>query len=135
MEFPKGDVCRKLANPIMVGTKTFWKDGTTMINTARLCQKMGGLKSRLLFSMTKLHWKITPIARRGERDRNEKSWVLKLNQEVAQGPMNQRPDFVEAKRELKRLHGEDVKEISEGNTPIHLVQRSRQRRGQQFEGL
>ena len=37
------------------------------------------------------------IATRGERYRNEKSWVLKLNEEGAQKPTNQRPDFVEAK--------------------------------------
>ena len=70
-----------------------------------------------------------------ERDRTEKSWVLKLNKEGSQGPMNQGRDFVEAKREMKRLHDEHAKEISEGNTPIHLVQRSRQRRHQQCEGL
>ena len=34
----------------------FWEDGTRMTNTASLCQKFGGLKSRL-FSMTNLHWK------------------------------------------------------------------------------
>ena len=75
------------------------------------------------------------IATRQERYRDEKSWVLKLNEEGAQGLMNQRPDFVEAKREMKILHGEHVKETSEGNTPIHLVQRLRQRRHQQSEGL
>ena len=36
---------------------------------------------------------------------------------------------------LKRLHDEYVKETSEGNTPIHPTQRTRQRRDQQFEGL
>ena len=50
------------------------------------------------------------IARRRERDRNEKSWVLKLHKESAQGPMNQRPGFVAAKREMERLHDEHVKE-------------------------
>ena len=64
------------------------------------------------------------IATRGERDRNEKSWVFKLNKEGCPGPTNQRPDFVEAKREMKGLHDEFVKETSEGNTPIHPVQRS-----------
>ena len=49
--------------------------------------------------------------------------------------MNQRLDFGEAKREMKRLHDEYTKETSEGNTPTQLVQRSRQRRHQQFEGL
>ena len=57
-------------------------------------------------------------ATRGERDRNEKCWVFKLTKEGAQGPMNQRPEVVEAKREMKRLHDEHVKETSERNTPI-----------------
>ena len=34
--------------------------------------------------------------------------------------MNQRFDFVEAKREMKRLHDEHLKETSEGNTPFFL---------------
>ena len=75
------------------------------------------------------------IATKEERTHNEKSWVLKLNKEDVKRPMNQRPDFVETKRELKKLHDEHVKETSEGNTPIHPIQRSRQRRNQQFEGL
>ena len=49
--------------------------------------------------------------------------------------MNQRPDFVEAKQEMKRPRDEHVKETSEGNTPIHLFQRTRQQRNQHFEGL
>ena len=75
------------------------------------------------------------IAAREERTRNEKNWVLKLNKEGAPLPMDQRADFVEAKRELKRLHDEHVKETSEGNTPIHPMQRTRQRRNKQFEEL
>ena len=59
------------------------------------------------------------IATVEERTRNEKNWVLSLNNEGVQGPLNQRSDFVEAKRELKRLHDEHVKENSEGNSPIH----------------
>ena len=36
--------------------------------------------------------------------------------------MNQRPDFVEAKREMERLHGEHAKETSEGNKyTIHFA--------------
>ena len=40
--------------------------------------------------------------------------------------MNQRPDIVEAKREMKRMPDKHVKETSEGHTPTHPVQRSRQ---------
>ena len=39
------------------------------------------------------------FATREERTRNEKNWVLSLNEEGVQGPLNQRPDFVEAQRE------------------------------------
>ena len=57
MELPNGNecttkpkrCCRKLANPSMVDTRP---------NTASLCQKFVGLKSRL-FSMTNLQWKTT----------------------------------------------------------------------------
>ena len=35
---------------------------------------------------------------------------------------------------MRRLHDDHVKETSDGNTPIHPIQRSRQRRNQQFEG-
>ena len=41
------------------------------------------------------------VATNDERIRNRKGWVLKFNKEGAQGPLNQRPDFVDAKREIK----------------------------------
>ena len=41
------------------------------------------------------------LATREEGDRNEKSWVLMLNK-GAQGPTNQRSDFVEVTREMKK---------------------------------
>ena len=52
------------------------------------------------------------IAMREERTRNGKMLVLSLNKAGVQGPLHQRPDFVEATRELKRLHDEHVKETS-----------------------
>ena len=110
-------------------TKPFWKDGTRTTNTASLCQKLGGLRSRELALEDHSY-----VATREERTRNEKSWVLKLNNEGASGPMTQRPDLVEAKRETKRPHDEHVEDTSEGSTPTRLVQRSRQRK-KQFEGL
>ena len=75
------------------------------------------------------------IATPKERVRNEKNWVLSLNKEGVQGPMNQRPDFAEAKQILKRLHDKYVTETSEENTPNYPTQRTRQRRDQQLEGL
>ena len=70
--------------------------------------------------------------KRGKNSKREKLGTLVEHRKKV---FNQRPNFVEAKLELKRLHDEHVKETSEGNTPIHPVQRSRQRRSQQFEGL
>ena len=130
-----GDVAESSPSPSMVVTKPFWKDGTRMTITASLCQILGGLRSRL-FSMTNLHWTTNPtLQQQRKRTRNEKTWAISLSKEGVQGPLNQRPDFVEAKREIKRLHDEHVKETSEVNKPINPIQRSRQRRNQQFEGL
>ena len=119
----------------MVGTKPYWKDGTMVTNDRESLSKVGWTGEQIIQYDELALEDHSDIATRGERDRNEKSWVLKLNKEGAQGPMNQRPDLVEAKREMKRLHDEHVKETSEENTPIHPVQRSRQPRHQQFEGL
>ena len=43
------------------------------------------------------------VATRAERIQNSKHWILKLNQDGAQRPLNQRPDFAQVKRECKRL--------------------------------
>ena len=74
--------CRKLVNSSMVDTKPFWKDGTKMTNTAILCQKLGGLTSRL-FSMKNLHWKITPILQQEGKEivmrkGGYSSWIKKV---------------------------------------------------------
>ena len=46
------------------------------------------------------------VARRAERMQNSKHWILTLNAEGPQPPLNQRPDFAQAKGECKRLHDE-----------------------------
>ena len=48
-------------------------------------------------------WRITT---RSERIRHSEHWILKLNQDGRQQPLNQRPDFAQAKRECKRSHDE-----------------------------
>ena len=63
------------------------------------------------------------VATRSERIQNTKHWVLRLNQDGAQQPPNQR-------HECKRLHDEYVT-----RTPIPRDQQVRQRRGQPFEGI
>ena len=54
------DMLQKARQPKHGGYKPSWKDCSTMTNSASLCRKLGGLKNQL-FSMTNLHWKITPF--------------------------------------------------------------------------
>ena len=46
------------------------------------------------------------VATRAERIRNSEHWILKLNQDGAQQPLNQRPAFAQAKRE-RGIYGKD----------------------------
>ena len=54
------------------------------------------------------------VATRAERIRNSEHWILKLNQDGAQQPLNQRPYFAQAKRECKRSHDENVARTQAG---------------------
>ena len=51
------------------------------------------------------------VATRAERIQNSKHWLLTLNKEGPQQPLNQRPDFAQAKRECKRLFDEPLVRI------------------------
>ena len=42
----------------------------------------------------------------------QNNWVLRLNQDGAQQPLNQRLIFAQAKRECKRMHDEHVKRLN-----------------------
>ena len=75
------------------------------------------------------------VATRDERIHNSKHWILKLDQDGAQPPLNQRPDFAQAKRECKRLHDENMAKTQQEYRTIPRNQRVRQRKGQAFEGI
>ena len=75
------------------------------------------------------------VATKEERIRIRTTWVLKLNCEGVQRPRNQRLDFADAKKEVKRLNDEFVMETEKGSTHIPLQQRTKQRQDQQFERL
>ena len=57
-------------------------------------------------------------ATRWERSRNENSWKLVLNSEGANGPVDQRDDFKEAKKTCDRLYTEYAA-AGKVNTRIH----------------
>ena len=69
------------------------------------------------------------IATRAERIRNSEHWILKLNQDGAQQPLNQRPDFAQAKRECKRLHDEYMARSQQEYRTIPRRQLTKKRTG------
>ena len=143
MELPKGNecttkpmrCCRQARQPKHGGYKIIWERWHNDDNYRKSLSEIEWTEELIILYDELALEDHSYIATKEERTRNEKSRVLKLNKEGVQGPMNQRPDFVEAKRELKRLHDEHGKETSEGSTPIHPLQRTRQRRNQQLEEL
>ena len=103
-----------------------------MNRTEIRCQKSGGKKKNMMLHDRIALEKHVHVATKAERIQNSKHWILTLNAEGPQQPLNQGPDVAQAKRECKRLH--DGQEHNK-NTEIFLaVNKLRQRKGQQFEG-
>ena len=75
------------------------------------------------------------VATRAERIRNSEHWILKFNQDGAQHPLNQRPDFAQTKRESKRLHDEYIARTQQEYRTSPRSQQVRRRKEQAFEGL
>ena len=75
------------------------------------------------------------VATRAERIRNSEHWILKLNQDGAQQPLNQRPDFAQTKRECKRLHDEYMARTPQEYRTSPRSQQVRRREEQAFEGI
>ena len=75
------------------------------------------------------------LATRAEGIQHSKHWILTLNKDIPQEPLNQRPDFAEAKRECKRLHDEHLARTQHDHRKIPRSQQVRQRKGEAFEGI
>ena len=75
------------------------------------------------------------VARRAERIRHSEHWSEKWNQDGPQQPLNQRPDFAQAKRECKRLHDKYMARTQQQYRTILRSQQVRQRKEHQFEGI
>ena len=65
------------------------------------------------------------IATRAERIQNSRHWILTINAEGPQQPLNQRPDFAQAKRECKRLHDEHLARTQQDYRTILRSQRKK----------
>ena len=75
------------------------------------------------------------VATRAESIRNSEHWILKLNQDGAHQPLNQRPDFAQPKREGKILHDEYMARTQQEYRIIPRSQQARQRQEQTSEGI
>ena len=65
------------------------------------------------------------VATRTERIQNSEHSILTINAEGPQQPLNQRPDFAQAKRECKRLHHEHLARTQEEYRTIPRSQQTR----------
>ena len=73
---------------------------------------LGGEKQIMLCGGIALEKQIY-VATRAERIQNLKHWILTLNAEGPQQPLNQRLDFAQATRVCKRLHDEHLARTEE----------------------
>ena len=89
--------CKKLVSPSMVNVTSYLWDDTKTTNTDLFATH------RWIQEQIIEHDKIaledhSNVATKPERIQNTKHWVLRLNQDGAQQPLNQRHDFAQAKR-------------------------------------
>ena len=61
------------------------------------------------------------VATEAERTQNSNHWILTLHTEGPQPPLNQRPDFAQAKRECKRLYDERLTRTKKNTEPFLAV--------------
>ena len=100
----------------MVTVKPFWIDGTTMTNTASLCQTSGGLRNRSS-NMMQSHWKTIPALLHGKKEVGRRNpgkflWTLK-----AFGcHWISAVTFTEAKQKCKILYDEHTAITGDGNS-------------------
>ena len=121
MELPKGNectttqrrCCRKLANPSMEDINPKLERWHTDNDYRKSLSEIGWTEEHIIqydkLALEDNSYFATPK----ERARNDKKWVLSLNKEGVQGPVNQRPDLLKQNQQLERLHDEYVKETSE----------------------
>ena len=104
MYYKAKELLQKARQPKHGGSKTILERGHKDDKYRKSLSDIGWTEEQLIQYDELALGDHSHIATPKERTRNEKHWVLSLNKEGVQGPLNQRPDFVEAKRELKRLH-------------------------------
>ena len=124
--------CKKLVNPSMDDTIPYSKDGIVTPNIESVLSDIGWTEEQIIEYDKIALEDHSHVATRAERIQDSKHWILKLNQDRAQQPSNQRPGFAQ---ECKRLHDEYMARTQPEYRTILRSQQVRQRRGQAFEGI
>ena len=110
--------CKKLVKKSTQTIHPYLHDGTTTTNTEIRCPSLDGL-SRTSCCLTSLPWRIIHTSRQKLRQFEIRHiGILTLNQERAQQPLHQRPDFAHAKRECKRFHDEHMAKTQQDERTI-----------------
>ena len=100
----------------------------------RVKRNMEGGPSRTSCFSTEMPWKIIHSSQQMLRETETQNiGFFNMNQDGAQQPLNQRPDFAQAKRECKRLPDEHLARTQEEYRTTPRSQQARQRKGQAFE--
>ena len=127
--------CKKLVKESTEAIHPYLHDGTTTTSTEIRCHSLSGpSRKKLPFDRIALE-NHSFVATKAERNRHSEHWIFTLNQEGAQQPLHQRPDFAQAKRECKRLHDEHMAKTQQDYRTILRSQQIRQRKGQAFEEI
>ena len=121
--------CTKRVNRNMENTHPFLRDGSATTSTESRCQTLAGLE-------LDIHHAIWQNCLGKSFIRRDKSWenskLRTLDSKIESGwcsaTVSQRPDFVQAKRECKRLHDECMARTQEEHRTIPRSQQVRQRR-------
>ena len=121
--------CIKRVKRNMGNTHPFLQDGSATLSDIGWTEQDIMLFDRIALANLKY------TATRAGRIRNSEHWILKLNQDGPQQTLHQRPDFVQAKRECKRLHDEYLARTQQECRTIPRSQQVRQRKEQAFEGI
>ena len=91
------EMLKKARQPKHRGYKTILERRHTYEKYCKSLSDIGWTEEQIIQSDESALEDHSFVATREERTRNENNWVLSVNKEGVQGPLNQRPDFVEAK--------------------------------------
>ena len=114
MYFKAHDVLRKGSNPINDTCKTILERWYKDDKYRKSLSDIGWTEEQIKQYDALASEDHSYVASPEERSHDKKSWKFSLNREGMQGPLNQRPDFFDAKHKCKILYEEHTARTGEG---------------------